>query len=146
MGNLESESSESKDLGQRSAVAFSWGLFASFAKVLLTLVVQAILARLLGLEEFGLFALGMLVMGVAGYFADMGVATSLVQKNQVSKTDIHFVLTVNLLSSIAVGALVVALAGPLAHAFGKPQAQDIFLGLAPVFAINAMTFPVMAPI
>lgn len=138
MGIPESESSASKDLGQRSAVAFSWGLFSSLAKVLLTLVVQAVLARLLGPEEFGLFALGMLVMGVASYFADMGVATSLVQKTQVSKTDIRFVLTVNLLSSVAVGGLVVALAGPLAFVFGKPQAQGIFLGLAPVFVINAM--------
>lgn len=125
-------------LGHRSAVAFSWGLLATVAKVLLTLVVQAVLARLLGPHEFGLFALGVLIMAVAGYFADVGLATSLVQKHAVNDGDIRFVLTLNLVTAVSVAILVVTLAGPLAQAFGKPEVKEIFQGLAPVFVLNAL--------
>lgn len=128
----------SVQLGHRSAVAFSWGLLAAAVKVLLTLVVQAALARLLGPHEFGLFALGVLIMGVAGYFADVGLATSLVQKQVVHDADIRFVLTLNLLTAVSVAILVVALAEPLAQAFGKPEVKQIFQGLAPVFVLNAV--------
>ena len=127
----------SLDLGQRSAVAFSWGVATSLAKVVLTIMVQAVLARLLGPTEFGLFALGILLMGMAGYFADVGLATSLVQQREVRDSDIRFVLTFNLVTATTVAAVFVLLARPLAQAFGKPEATDIFRWLAPVFLLNA---------
>lgn len=125
-------------LGERSAVAFGWGVGTSVAKVLLALVVQASLARLLGPEPFGLFALGMLVMGVAAYFSDLGMATSLVQRPSVSDRDIRFVSTLNLLIAGGVGLAVFLLASSVAQAFGKPQVQPIIRALAPVLVINAL--------
>ena len=125
-------------LGHRSAVAFSWGALASIAKVLMTLLVQAALARLLGPNDFGLFALGILIMSVASYFADVGLATSLVQRQTITDADIRFVLTINLITSLVVGAIVIGLSGPLAHAFGKSDMQAIFCSLAPVFLLNAI--------
>lgn len=125
-------------LAQRSAVAFSWGVAGSLAKILITLVVQAVLARLLGPTAFGLFALGILVMGVAGYFADIGLATSLVQRRDVSDSDIRFVLTLNVITAGAVGVSVIALAEPIAGAFGKPEVAEIFRWMAPVFLLNAV--------
>lgn len=132
------EPASADNLGQRSAVAFGWGVFASIAKILMTIVVQAVLARLLGPTEFGLYALGMLVMGVATYFADVGLATSLVQKGEVTATDIRFVLTLNLCTSGAVAGAVVLCADLLAAAFDKPQTAPILRALAPVFVMNAV--------
>lgn len=125
-------------LGHRSAVAFSWGVFASVVKVVLTILIQAALARLLGPKEFGLFALAILVIGIAGYFADSGLATSLVQRRQVLDIDIRFVTTLNLITAAFVSALLVGFAGPISVAFGKPEAKQIFQWLAPVFLINAL--------
>lgn len=125
-------------LGHRSAVAFSWGVFSSVIKVVLTILIQAVLARLLGPKEFGLFAFAILVIGIAGYFADSGLATSLVQQRQVRTIDIRFVLTLNLITSVVVVALIVGFAGPIATAFGKPEAKQIFQWLAPVFMLNAL--------
>lgn len=138
MTSDRANSSGAPGLGHRSAVAFSWGVFASVAKVVLTVFVQAVLARLLGPQEFGLFALGILVMGIAGYFSDAGLATSLVQQQQVHDGDVRFVLTLNLLTAALVGALLIVFAGPIALGFGKPEARPIFCWLAPVFVLNAL--------
>lgn len=125
-------------LASRSARAFGWGISASIGKVALTIAVQATLARLLGPSEFGIFALGMLIMGLAGYFADIGLATGLVARQTVRDSDVRFVLTANLAISLLVASLVMSLAGPLATLFDKPEAEGIFRGLAPVFVLNAM--------
>lgn len=126
-----------QSLAQRGAVALGWGVFASAAKILLTLGVQAALARLLSPSDFGLFAIGMLVVGLAAYFADIGLATSLVQKAEIEDADVRFVFTMNLAISLAVALLLLAFAGPLAAAFGKPEAAAIFRAMAPVFVLNA---------
>lgn len=138
MANSRPLATDTSGLGQRSVVAFSWGVFASVAKVVLTILIQAVLARLLGPEEFGLFALTILVMGIAGYFADSGLATSLVQQRQVLDTDIRFVLTLNLITGVGVCLLIYYFAGHIAAGFGKPEATQIFRWLAPVFVLNAL--------
>lgn len=132
------EPASADNLGQRSAVAFGWGVFASIAKILMTIVVQAVLARLLGPTEFGLYALGMLVMGVATFFADVGLATSLVQKSEITASDIRFVFTLNLCTAGGVALLVASCADLLAAAFDKPETAPIFRALAPVFVLNAV--------
>lgn len=124
-------------LARRSAIALGWGVFASVAKIVLTLAVQAALARLLSPSAFGLFAMGMLVVGLAGYFADIGLATSLVQKAQVDDGDVRFVLTMNLVISLIVASLLFFAAGPLAALFEKPEAAPVFRAMAPVFVLNA---------
>jgi len=138
MNQKSVEAPDSAGLAQRSAVAFSWGVFGSVAKVLLTLLVQAILARLLGPNAFGLFALGVLIMGLAGYFADLGIATSLVQRSQVNNDDIRFVLTLNVLTATVVGSVVVMLSQSLSEIFGKAESATVFRWMAPVFLLNAL--------
>jgi O-antigen/teichoic acid export membrane protein len=128
-----------RNIGKRAAVAFGWGVAGSVLKILVTLLVQAALARLLGADAYGTFALGMLVLGVAGYFADIGLATSLVQKDEVDADDVRFVFTLNLLLSAAVAVLVVSLAMPLAQFFGKPDIAPVFAALSPVFVFNALS-------
>ena len=59
-----------KDLGKQSVIAFSWGAGGSVVKIILQLGIQVILARLLGPAEYGLFALGVIVVGLSGYFSD----------------------------------------------------------------------------
>lgn len=131
------EAPPQQTLARRGAVALGWAVLASAAKILLTLGVQALLARLLTPSDFGLFAIGMLVIGLAGYFADIGIATSLVQKAEINDDDIRFVFTLNLLISAGVALLIFVAAGALAQLFDKPQAAAVFRAMAPVFVLNA---------
>jgi lipopolysaccharide exporter len=127
-----------ENLGRRGAVALSWGVVVSAIKIVVTLGVQAALARLLGPVQFGIFAIGMLVVGLAGMFADIGLATGLVQKQFVTEDDVRFVFSMNLVISTLVALVIFVFAPTLAGAFGKPEVTGVFRALAPAFVLNAL--------
>lgn len=126
------------NLGQRTAVAFGWGIFANVLKMALTLIVQGAMARFLGPSAFGLFAMGMLVMGLASYFSDMGISTRLIQQQTINDADVAFALTMNLIMSTVVSIVVILCADLLADFFGAHEAKPIFIAMAPVFVLNAI--------
>ena len=122
----------------RGLSAVSWGVFASGLKIAMTIVVQAVLARLLGRSALGAFPLAILVMGVASYFADIGMATGLIQKPQISDDDIRFVFGINIALACSV-MLIIALTNRwISNLFHKPELGWILVETSPVFLFNAM--------
>lgn len=128
-----------KDLAGRSLIAFFWGAGGSAAKIILQFGAQIVLARLLGPAEYGLFALGVIVVSVSTYFSDMGLAYGLIQKKSVNADDIRFVWTWQCILGLSVSAIVFGSAGPLAELFAKPEAEFVFRWLSLVILINAWT-------
>lgn len=124
-------------LRQRGARALGWGVGGSAMKVLLSILVQATLARLLGPAEFGLFAIGIVILGVASFFSDVGLATHLIQRDKVEDEDISFVLSWNLTISLTVAGLLFGFAPLIAAGFQKPEAEIVIRTLALVLGINA---------
>lgn len=124
-------------LRRRGARALGWGAAGSAIKVLLSIAVQATLARLLGPGEFGLFAIGIVVLGVASFFSDVGLATHLIQRDQVDDREVSFVLAWNLTISVSIAAVLVGAAGWIAEAFQKPETVTVIRTLALVLSINA---------
>ncbi len=128
-----------KDLAGRSLTAFLWGAGGSIVKIILQFAAQVVLARLLGPTEYGLFALGVIVVGLSTFFSDMGLAYGLIQKKSVDVNDIRFVWTWQCLLGISVSGIVFYSAGSLANLFAKPEAEFIFKSLSLVVLINAVT-------
>ncbi|MFN0159981.1 MAG: oligosaccharide flippase family protein [Burkholderiales bacterium] len=128
-------------LARRGVAAFLWGSGGTAVRMVVQLGAQIVLARLLGPETYGIFALGVLVIGVSGYFADFGLAYSLIQKRDVRDDDVRFVWTWQLMLGLAVAALVWAGAPAIAAAFDKPDARGVFEALAAVCLLNAMAAP-----
>lgn len=128
-------------LAQRGIEAFLWGTGGSVLRMALQLGTQIALARILGPEVYGLFAIGVLVIGVSNYLADFGLAYSLIQKPEVRPADVAFVWTLQVLLGLVVGGAMFAAAGPLAAAFDKEAAADMFRMLALVCLFNAMASP-----
>ncbi len=129
------------DLQKESITAFLWGIGGAFARIVLTLGTQIVLARLLGPAEYGLFALGVVVVMLSSYFSDVGLAYGLIQKPTVSPNDIRFVWTWQWILGLAVAGALFAGAGELARFFAKPDSETMFRWLAIVTLINALTAP-----
>ena len=110
-------------------------------RIVLQLGVQVALARILGPQVYGLFALGVLVIGVSSYFADFGLAYGLIQKQDTNDDDIRFVWTWQCLLGLLVAAAVWLSAGALASVFNKPEVQPVFAWLSLVCLLNALTAP-----
>jgi O-antigen/teichoic acid export membrane protein len=128
-----------KDLAGRSLTAFLWGAGGSIVKIILQFAAQVVLARLLGPAEYGLFALGVIIVGLSTFFSDMGLAYGLIQKKSVDVNDMRFVWTWQCILGISVSGIVFYSAGSLANLFAKPEAEFIFQSLSLVILINAVT-------
>nr|MBB4247199.1 O-antigen/teichoic acid export membrane protein [Rhodocyclus tenuis] len=102
---------------------------------------QIVLARILGPEQYGLFAIAAVVIGFSGFFSDVGIAYGLIQKQDVSAHDLRFVFTWQLIIGTLVSAAIVLLSGPIAAFFGEAKAQEIVSVLAVVCLLNALMAP-----
>ena len=130
-----------KELGRQGLSAFFWGAGGSIFKIILQLGTQAILARLLGPTEYGLFALGVIVVTLGAFFSDIGLAYGLIQKKLVSPNDIQFVWTWQCILGLSISSAIFFCAGMLASFFSEPDAEFIFQWLSLVILINALTAP-----
>lgn len=134
------EDTKSPEALKRQGIkALGWGVAGSLIKVLLAIGVQATLARLLGPSEFGLFAIGLVMLGIASFFSDVGLATRLVQRETLEPGDVAFVLAWNTLLSGAIALAVLLGAELIAEGFKKPAAVDVIRVLALVLMVNAFT-------
>lgn len=129
---------EAGGLRQRGVRALGWGVMGSGVKIALSIVVQATLARMLGPGEFGLFALGLVILGVASFFSDVGLATHLIQRERLDAAELAFVLGWNLTISVVVAVVVFLGADLIAQGFfNKPETAMVIRALAVVLVVNA---------
>lgn len=128
-------------LGARSISAVFWGAGGSVLRMLLQLVTQVVLARLLGPVEYGVFAIGSIVIGFSGFFSDVGLAYGLIQKRTVTDRDVRFVFTWQILLGGIVSLLIALGAAPIATFFGEPRAITVVQVLSVLCFINALAAP-----
>ena len=126
-------------LTDRSLAALRWNYLGLFVRVGAQLVAQIALARLLGPEAFGLFAAAILLVGVGSILVEMGLGAALVQRAQITESDVRMVFTWTLVSGVVITAIAYALAGSIASAFDDARIADIIRGLTPVFLFQALT-------
>jgi lipopolysaccharide exporter len=96
------------ELARQSVSAAKWGLISSVAKFGMQLLVNIAIARLLGPDAYGLFALATIGLLVATFMSEIGLGWSLMQRPEVDDTVIRFVFTWQCLSGL-VGLLLMTL-------------------------------------
>lgn len=114
-----------QDLKRRTIVAFLWGAGGTTLRIAIQILSQIILARLLGPEQFGLFASGLVIVFFTNLIADGGLVYGLVQKPEVSDEDIRFIFTWQMLLSALIALTLFAVAPLLASAFGDDRLTTV---------------------
>jgi len=71
------------DLKAKGIKAFAWDYSGQLATQGMGLIVSIFLARLLEPSEFGLIAMIMVIIGIAGVFTDIGLGGALIQRRKV---------------------------------------------------------------
>lgn len=89
------------ELGQQSVTAAKWGLISSGGKFVLQLLVNVMVARLLGPEPYGLFALATIGLLIATFLSEVGLGWSLIQRPELDDAVIRFVFTWQCMSGLA---------------------------------------------
>jgi O-antigen/teichoic acid export membrane protein len=119
--------------------AVKWGYLGVVARIVIQLVVQILLARLLGPESFGLFALVLLVVGAGNLFASTGIAASLVQKKNVSNDDIRLAFTWQFIIGMGVAGFIIITAGFWANILNDQRVTSLLHYIAPVCFFQALS-------
>lgn len=131
----------SLSLGRPGARAMRWSALTGGARFALQLLAQVVLARLLGPQVFGLFAIGLVVLTLAGFVAGFGLSWSLMQRAQLSDEDIRFAWTWQLLAGLIALALLQVFAPALAAAFKEPAAESVIRWLSLGCLLQAAAAP-----
>jgi O-antigen/teichoic acid export membrane protein len=128
-------------LGARSIDAVLWGAGGTVLRLLVQIGAQIVLARVLGPEQYGLFAIGAIVIGFSAFFSDVGLAYGLIQKTSVGARDVRFVFTWQLVLGCAVSLAVWAGSDALAGFLGDARAAGAMAALSLVCLLNALAAP-----
>lgn len=131
--------SSRSNLTKQTVSAVKWSTFGNIARYGLQLGAQIVLARLLGPENYGLFALGMTVLAFSNMLANFGLAWGLVQAQDLCEEGVRFVFTWQLISG-AVAAIGLYLLAPIvASFFNEARLELIVKWLSLACVISAAT-------
>lgn len=125
-------------LARRSVDAVLWGGAGTVLRIILQFVGQVCMARILGPDTYGVFAIGVLVTGLAGFLADFGLAYGLIQMRNPGRREIGFILFWQTIAGLVVAAGLVLAADWIALRFGKPEVAPVVRMLSLVCVLNAM--------
>lgn len=123
-------------LAQRSISAVLWGASGSAVSTVMQFSIQVLLARLLGPDQYGLFALALVVITLCNYFA-LNLVAALIQKQDLSEADVRFITFWQLAIGGAVAAAVYLGAGTAAGFFHEPRVAPLLEAMAIVCLLQA---------
>ncbi len=102
------------------------------------MVVSIVVARELMPEDFGVMAIMTFFTSIALTIVDSGFSQTLIRKAQPTDEEYRSVLQFNIVTSLILYAIFVALAFPVAHFYNQPVISDIAPVLYLLLPINAM--------
>lgn len=123
--------------GKLIASSIGWSSVQIIVEQLSLFVIFVVLARLLDPATFGVVALAVIFSEVAKVIASNGLSTAVVQVNTLSDSAADTAFWVNMILSLALGALMALLSWPLASLLRQPQMGAALQTLAVVPAITA---------
>ena len=129
----------STGLRSRTVRAIAWTSVSSLLTQVLTFSSALVLIRLISPSDFGTMAIAIAVIGLAVVVADTGLSTALVQRADCTRAASSSVFWVQLTVSVAMTALTVSLAGPLAALFHSPAVQPILVALAVTLPMQGLS-------
>lgn len=107
-----------------------WALAMRWCIRGLGLVSVVILARLLKPEDFGIVAMGALVIGLIDSFAELGTQMLLLRRAEVTRDDCDTAWTLRLIQGAVIAALLVAVAPLAVRYFNEPRLFEVMILLA----------------
>jgi lipopolysaccharide exporter len=122
-------------LAIRAERALKWSALTTIARFALQLTAQIALARMLGPENFGVYGIGMAVLTFAAFLAGGSFSWNLMLLPMVTRDDIRFAFTWQMMAGFLCAAAMYAAAPAIAGFFSDQRVEGMvqLLALASVF-------------
>lgn len=126
-------------LTQKTLHGLKWSYISIISTASMQVGYTSLMARLLMPKDFGLIAMGGVILGFGSYFAEMGLGSAIIQKKELNENDIKASFS----SSVLLGVffwLLIYLCAPLAVIiFKDPEIVNIIRVLGINFVINGFS-------
>ncbi|HHU34612.1 MAG TPA: lipopolysaccharide biosynthesis protein [Bacteroidetes bacterium] len=117
----------------------SWSLTGRLLQQGVQFLIGIILARLLMPEEYGLVAMALVFITVFYVFVDSGFSTAIIQRKEITKSDLSTVFYLNLGVSVIAFIILYLLAPLIAKFYGNIQLVRIVRTLSLMIILYALT-------
>ena len=94
-------------------------MFAKYSVVFINLVVNAVLARLISPEEFGIVAITSVFVNLFTIFSDIGVGAAIIQNENLSEEDISSIFFYSICFGLALGTIFFVSSFAVAYFYGN---------------------------
>jgi O-antigen/teichoic acid export membrane protein len=125
-------------LGRTAARGAAVTLAGQGTRILLQLVSVVVLARLLSPRDYGLMAVGLVVVGMGEVVRDLGLSTAAIQAPELSRRQRDGLFWVSAAAGLVLATVVAAGAGVIADVFGQPELVPVTRALALTFVLNGL--------
>ena len=116
-----------------------WSAAQSWGSQLVTLVVFAVLARLLSPAAFGLLAMANVFVALIKVFLDQGFASAIIQRRELQDDHLNTAFWTNAGVGLALTGIVVMSSSTVARLFGEPQLAPIVQWLSVVVLVSSLS-------
>ena len=124
------------DLKEKTARSILWTIVRTGSDYILSFAVFAVLARRLGPEAFGLFALAVAFAEFGKVLPAAGLATAIQRARRVPAAMADTVFWTSLAVALLVAGVLALLAGPIAGMFGEPDVAPLLMALGVILVIS----------
>ncbi len=127
------------DFRHKTLNALAWGLGSRVVTQAASFVIGVTIARLLSPEDYGLIAIAMLFIGLAGLISNVGLGASLVQYKSAGQKEFSSVFWLNLGLSIALATTIYLSSFLASSYFERTELENVLKILSFSFVIAALT-------
>ncbi len=128
----------SQDLRAKTVKAVGHlGMGGALGKMI-SLATTLVMARLLSPADYGLMSMAMILVGFVGFFNEVGIGAAIVQKTDLSETEVNGCFSFSILASLVLFAVTALASGPAAAFFDSPALQPMIVVLASTFVLGAV--------
>ena len=124
-------------LAKSAISSFHWNLIGSIVRSGSGFFLNIVLARILGPEPYGLVAIATIFIAIGNLIINSGLSSGLIQKQDISDKDIHYILTVQLGLGILITIFIITFAPLLGILYRQPT-------VIPVLQVLALTSTLQA--
>jgi len=125
-------------LKDRTAKAVLWMMVDVGGSQGLSFVIYAVLTRILGPGEYGIFSLSLAITAVANVVLLEGFSDALIQRETVTEDDLSTAFWTNLALGVGIAAALCLLSPWIASAFGAPELSPVVRGMAALCVLRAL--------
>lgn len=125
-------------IARRTMGGAAIALGSSALMFMLQVAQLAVLSRLLTPEDFGLVGMAMVVTMFIQLFSDVGLPMATVQRDKINQPFVTAVFYIDLLVSIGLMAVCMAIAPVAASVFGDPRVAGLMIFIAVTFPLIAL--------